>query len=284
MFNKIANRMLVPPFLINSLPKSGTHLLQKTIALFPGIQERYIHVCRSTLDLFEPLNFDEGDETLPIGIDWPEMISAQSLQKIFSSLNSKRFSYATCHLPFSDDTLKLIRKSKFKTLLILRDPRDIVLSHANYIGKNSNHFLYGLYKKLSQSDRIMTSITGLEKSTDPQEPQLLNIEDRYRSVMPWCSTQFNYTTYFEKLVGEQGGGTAITQHRELENIAKHLGLRYSNDHLDHIANNLFGGTVTFRNGLIGNWKSQLSEKHKYTFKKIAGELLIELGYEHDLNW
>ncbi|MGH2703243.1 MAG: sulfotransferase domain-containing protein, partial [Actinomycetota bacterium] len=44
------------------------------------------------------------------------------------------------------------------------------------------------------------------------------------------------------------------------------------------------GTATFRRGQIGDWRNHFNEDHKEAFKKMAGDTLIRLGYEHDLNW
>jgi len=41
---------------------------------------------------------------------------------------------------------------------------------------------------------------------------------------------------------------------------------------------------TFRTGKSGNWKTVFTERQKDLFKEIAGDLLIELGYEKDYNW
>ncbi len=45
-----------------------------------------------------------------------------------------------------------------------------------------------------------------------------------------------------------------------------------------------GGDSFFRKGASGDWKNYFSDKDKSLFKKIAGELLIELQYAEDLNW
>jgi hypothetical protein len=37
-------------------------------------------------------------------------------------------------------------------------------------------------------------------------------------------------------------------------------------------------------GAIGGWKNKFEHSHKEAFKKVAGNLLIELGYETDYNW
>jgi hypothetical protein len=39
-----------------------------------------------------------------------------------------------------------------------------------------------------------------------------------------------------------------------------------------------------RKGKTGEWKSNFSNKHKAIFKDIAGEMLIKLGYEKNLDW
>ena len=35
---------------------------------------------------------------------------------------------------------------------------------------------------------------------------------------------------------------------------------------------------------IGRWKKDMNTREKELFKKMAGEMLIELEYEKDLNW
>lgn len=37
-------------------------------------------------------------------------------------------------------------------------------------------------------------------------------------------------------------------------------------------------------GQAGNWKTFFSQRDRATFKEIAGDLLVEWGYEQDLNW
>ena len=40
----------------------------------------------------------------------------------------------------------------------------------------------------------------------------------------------------------------------------------------------------FRKGITGDWKNYMKPAHIARFKEIAGQQLIELGYEKDLNW
>ena len=40
----------------------------------------------------------------------------------------------------------------------------------------------------------------------------------------------------------------------------------------------------YRKGIAGDWKNHFNEENKRIFKEIAGDLLIQLGYEKDFDW
>jgi hypothetical protein len=40
----------------------------------------------------------------------------------------------------------------------------------------------------------------------------------------------------------------------------------------------------YRKGVAGDWKNHFTEEDRRVFKEEAGELLIRLGYEDDLDW
>ena len=41
---------------------------------------------------------------------------------------------------------------------------------------------------------------------------------------------------------------------------------------------------TFRSGKTGEWKQYFTNEHKKVFKAIAGDLLVQLGYEKNYDW
>lgn len=43
-------------------------------------------------------------------------------------------------------------------------------------------------------------------------------------------------------------------------------------------------TAEFRKGIVGDWRNYFTNDAKQQFKSIAGELLIELGYESSMSW
>ena len=45
-----------------------------------------------------------------------------------------------------------------------------------------------------------------------------------------------------------------------------------------------GKSHTFRSGKTGGWQQHFTEEHKKLFKDVAGDLLIDLGYEKNNDW
>jgi hypothetical protein len=273
------NRFLVPGFLLNSLPKSGTHLLEKVLTLFPGIRSANVHFDVTTAAQFqEPVGFQ--GVTVPIGVGSPQHVSLQSIRLSLQLV--KRGQFASGHISFSQGLADLLTELKMKSLLILRDPRDVVVSHAMYVPKTPKNMLFKYYQPLTPAERLMTSIVGIAKN--PDGPTLLNISERCRNVLPWTTQPFNYTTRFEKLVGPQGGGSREAQLDEIGNIARHLGFKHRRRDIELVAQQVFGGTSTFRKGTTGNWREHFTAEHKSAFKEVIGSLLIVLGYEKDNSW
>jgi hypothetical protein len=261
------------------MPKAGTHLLMKAMGMFPGIRRTRGQINNQISERYPPPRADQA--TTEIGVDWPRPVSLTALRDALHHIRPGRFALA--HTRFSDELAHLLNDLDMRTLLILRDPRDVVVSHAHYVANKPSHFLYSIYQPLSEPQRIMASIKGIPPSA-PEAPALLSIGERYRSLLPWLSHPLNATTRFEKLVGPQGGGSRENQVQEIRNCARHLNIRYSPDRLEYIATRLFGKTDTFRRGVIGGWKRHLSYEHKQALKEVAGPVLIELGYERHNDW
>lgn len=279
----VHNRYVVRGFLANSLPKAGTHLLAKTLSLFPGVPDYSSGI--EHLDIQWVKQFarpDDADEgPVPLGVTWPRPVPRAALRRALRQIRRGRF--CSSHAPHSAELSTLLNERGIKSILILRDPRDVVVSSAQYIPKTPHNPFHEMYLPLSKAERIMLTIRGREP-IQSGEPRMLNIGDACRSLVPWMQEPFNYTTFFHKLVGPQGGGDGTEQLVELRNLGHHLGLHYRKRDLERIARNTFGGTHTFRQGTSGGWREHFTDDHKRAFKEFAGQLLIDWGYEHDLDW
>lgn len=285
-------------FLVNSIPKAGSNLLTKVIELFPGYQASDIVISSpdrlSTLPTGNlgvlPVGRDgywgdgrdwNGENNIPIGVDWPLM---ENLEKIFYTLTPlRRNQYAAGHVPYSPDFSRLLHTMGIRTFVIIRDPRDIVLSHARFVSSNYYNTLFEYYLPLTEKERIMTSIQGIADE-DNISVKLLNIRERLDSILAWSNDPEVCMISFERIIGPQGGGTLDEQRTELRKIAEHLSIDSTDDELNTIATQIFGGTQTFRKGMIGSWKEAMTEEHKHTCKKLIGQHLINMGYEKDENW
>jgi tetratricopeptide (TPR) repeat protein len=265
---------------VNSLPKAGTNLLAKVVNMLPGIQQSKVHFGQSTFDQFKDVEAN-NDISIPVGVDFPQQLSLSVIQKLFEELKNGQF--ATAHIPYSNKLALLFHQLGIKMLLILRDPRDVVVSHAKYAASRPDHPMYALYQSLSEPDRIMTSIVGT-KQISQDGAVLLNIYERSKSVLPWVSKSFTNTTYFEKIVGPKGGGSRKSQIGEVQKIFQHLGIQFTTKDLEKIADQVFGGTHTFRKGVVGAWQDYFTEEHRRVFHKLAGQILVDIGYEQDDKW
>ena len=267
-----------PVRMINSLPKSGTYLLRKLMQLM-GFEATPIHISKQLTGF--RINGTPLERTIPAGVDWPEPIAPEAVRHNLGQLRNGQF--GTAHMPYSEAFGAVLENMGARTALILRDPRDVTVSHARYVAEEPSHFLYKLYQPMTWEERLMASIIGIRQAQSGG-PMLLNIRQRWESVMPWLDQDYNYTTTFEDMVGPQGGGDAETQMGEIQRFAEHFDVNAQEVELQKVADNLFGGTTTFRKGKIGKWREHFQPEHVETFKELAGDILIQLGYETDLNW
>ena len=280
--HSLYNRFVVQGFLLNSLPKAGTNLLAKICCALPGIRTRYesllhLDLPRLTGDR-KPQN---GDDAIPLGVTWPRPVPSGALRDALGEVG--RGSLVSVHAPWSAGLVKLLNERAMKSVLIVRDPRDVVVSAARYISRSPEHLFHNLYRPLSFDDQLTLTIRGLEPS-QAGEPRVLSIADACASLLPWFSEPLCRVTRFERLVGPQGGGCAGAQVEEIRSIADHLGLRTTPRARERIAATAFGGTRTFHAGKLGEWRSHFRPDHVRLFKEIAGGQLITMGYEQDDGW
>lgn len=269
-----------PRVLVNSVPKAGTHLLEKVLRLLPEFTSSGRHIdqfVRASTIQYPLPNHEAGDP----------FVEAPPNDFIKLVLRIMPGQYATSHLIYSEAISDALKQAGVTILGIVRDPRDIVVSFTRYVASQEYHYLFKEYNTMSLEDQITTTIIGIPELFSPYIsylPILMDINSNVRAYLGWSSQPNAYITTFEKLVGSQGGGSDAAQLIELRNITAHVGASYNDDQLAELAQNLFGGSATFRKGFVGDWQNHFTPAHKNTFKKIAGQLLIDLGYESNFAW
>lgn len=234
--------------LVTSIPKSGTFLLAKLVESLTGL-------------------------------------SAYGTVSILKSedANPKPGTFLLSHAPAVEKNIKLIRENKFKTIVLIRDPRDVIVSMYYYFGKR-HAAKCGLDYELDRDKLIMLYITKWYTTPNPDIPTGFYLKGDYQAFLDWRKFPNVHFTTYEALVGGKGGGNDEIQKKEIHALANFLTITLADDELIMLADSLYGDTATFRSGRIGSWKDHFTPEHVQAFKKYAGDLLIKLGYEKDYNW
>ncbi len=254
----------------NSYPKSGTHLLYQILYSTPGLKR------------------------------WDDIISVQALCGIMNTPNHIRWklgsapdrSIVRSHLMHSQEILDIFGEHHCKPLFIYRDLRDVAVSHARWVTKEKRIFLHDIYQQAPNFDKqLMNSIVGVPLGSpfgsNLSQP---NIAQDFARWHGWLQDSQTLAVRFEDLVGERGGGSEDKRLYIIGQIMDHLQVNLSAEEIRA----KFGSYAmnpeeshTFKKGgkgAIGGWQKYFKEDHKTEFKKIAGDLLIELGYETKLDW
>lgn len=249
----------IPGFLLNSVPKSGTHLMKQILLGIPNITHNPEHA------FYEGLRDNDHE-------------NFQKLSQI------KPNTFAAGHVYYSKEWAGMLRQLGIKHIFIIRDLRDIVISYTHFIvDKYPYHPLreYMTKQLKTPKERYMTLIQGIKL----KELSYPNIAEWYASFHGWLNDPNVFILTFEELMS-----SAESRRQALTRIAHFLwagqtppiGIPTMVQRMN--ANIKPASSITFRTGKIGNWKSEFDQELKTTFKKIAGHVLIQNKYEVNYHW
>jgi hypothetical protein len=237
--------------LINSQPKSGTHLLKRFCDL--------IDAKRYPMDLMGSLlrqtsrnplrNWIKGQHTSQygIGIDLSFPENKAKREWLFKKLSKVPDNhYILGHAPYSEELFKLLTSLDFKVIQIYRNPRDIVVSLMNHFLRFSNYPLHEEFVGTATTEeRLLLSIKGIYKNNGGVAP----LSTRIRGAKGWKHNDQVLSVEFEKLIGEKGDGTKKEQLDLLASMLEFVGQDVSK--VSQIANEIFfEGAETFNKGKI----------------------------------
>ena len=252
-----------PPVLANSFPKSGTHLL---VQMIDGMPDRvnYGAFLGSETSSFQLRERSEANTRAFIcGFVPGEVIRG--------------------HLYYEAPYAKALSDQNTVQYFIYRDLRAVVVSEAHYLREmNRWHRLAPYFQKLSIEDAIALSITGF----DPPVAGINypNIAERFARYRGWLAHPDCMCIRYEDLQSE--GRDAIVR-----DMAKFYLSHSSRTDLDleecagaMLANVAPQKSHTFRSGKKAGWQKEFTDKHYRLFDDVAGQLLLDLGYERDHTW
>jgi len=251
----LRGRITGPRVLANSIPKAGTNMMERALTFIPGMRMAPFRTLMS----------------------W----DASSSQRITRRLRRlRKGQFINAHLPANETTLGLVDELGIKTLFLIRDPRDVVISHYKYVNEiDTTHYSHDFIASLPDDNaRLKAVITG-------ETGVIESAADVWQQYSGWLTDPNTLVIKFEDLIGNQGGGSQELQYGVIDAIAMHLKIKISSSDIEYIAGNVFSKNAsTFRKGQIGNWKDIFTDEHVELFKEETGNLLIELGYETSGDW
>ena len=259
-----------PRILANSPPKAGTHVLSTLLDQMPKVMFSGRH--------YNPNDFrirQDDDSRESRRYDWSE------IERQYGRVRPGQ--YATGHFPASPEFQEIVHRLDLRTIVIFRDPRDMVVSAAHYIRGLKRHPLHEIYRAFGSVeeavDAAMSGVSGPDGRGHP------SIADRIAGYLPWLDDERVLTVRFEDLVGENGGGSRSAQLQAVSDIAAHIERPLSGAALQAVCDKVFAPTsATFRKGQIADWKNHLTDEQVERFRIELGDQLIRLGYENSLHW
>jgi len=244
---------------VNSIPKSGTYFLHQILS--------------STSFLNDFGNFVASRPTLTY-----RYRSFETLKAMFK--NPYKNEFCLGHLEYSALAHNYFKNTDTINILLVRDPRDIVISESFYL-TNSNifHKLHKFFKSLRNSnDRISFAMYGSSylKNCDVS---FESINQRYVAYFEWINKTKCYYLKYEDLIGENQINTI---RKLLIYLSNSLKIKIDIDkELTNIQDSLISNKKphTFRIGKKGRWKKILSSEQKKWFLTEMKDLLLYFGYE-----
>jgi hypothetical protein len=246
----------------NAIPKSGSKLL--------------FNILRS-LELIGPFVDTRLNEIKPFfnGAPTPKWWVLKQLDALRPG--DIRFGY----LYSSHDYVERLASNTWATFLIIRDPRDQIISEVYYaLQIHLGHALHDYLKQLPDMQAcINVLITGIEEGPLKR----VGVEGHYGRFQNWLEQPAICTIRYEDLIKDRNG--------EVNRILTHIRTKGFEPQIPHeeavqtlIAAMEPARSETYRKGRAGAWREHFSERNIELFKAHAGKLLIDLGYENDLDW
>lgn len=261
----------LPPILVNSLPKSGTHLLTQVVGALPSSKDWGTFLVSSPSLTMREVPADR---------------MARRIARLMPGEAAKG------HLYWSPTSAAALRGRQACSLFIYRDPRDVAASEAHYLANmNRWHRMHREYAALRDpAKQLLLSIRGRKDDDGSASVSYPDIGRRVSNYLGWIADPSTLAVRFEEL----------TDPRRVDDVIEQIVRSYAGLAGRHVQDANFDVKTsaarcrasidprrshTFREGGgKETWRRTFSEEHVRAFKDVAGELLIDLGYENDMDW
>ncbi len=264
-----------PILFANSFPKSGTHLLTQVMHGFCGFGFAV------EAGLPAVVTFD--------GLTGRQRSPAEILNDLKRLLPGD---IAYGHVHSFPEAVNFLCQEGIAGYFILRDPRDVAVSHVHYIAEMApGHILHRYYHEILPGfdERLEASVAGvpLEFLSSAgglaSEQPLPDIRSRFEPFLGWLDHHEVLVLRYEDFITDRHAAVVKVLDHAIE---RGFEPRYDRSEAIRllVASIDPAHSPTFRSGKVGGWRSAFNPEHIRLFKQTTGDLLIHLGYETSLDW
>lgn len=238
----------VPPVLLVSLPKSGTHLVERALCLWPQLY-RVVKptIRRRNVDRYGGL---------------PHLLDRLRPGQVL-----------VAHAAYSREIEEAATRNGVRAVFCCRDLRAVLASWAHHVVSLKSHYLHEVFAGIEDpKERIRMILEG-------------DGDGRFRSMVAtfqgnsgWMTSSC-HVVRFEELVGGRGGGSAEAQAKALDELWDFLDLPRDRATRDRIRRRVFSeASPTFRAGGKIPWQQTFDGDLTRLFESRTGNLLERYGY------
>ena len=253
----------VPPVFGNSKPKSGSHLLLQILNGFTQIM---------------PYQYVETDPIRTI----EKRGRRKSEREVLNELERiPRGAIGWGYVEASPENVAFLCQPHRLNYFIYRDPRDMLVSQVFFAtDMHAEHGMHQFYKSLPGfSERLKIAITGIDRDG----LYMVSVRQRYASVFEWLEQPHVMCIRYEDLINHRDA-TLDAMLDEVESTEYKIPVSRQKALSVLVEAIRPKKSRTFRSGKTGGWREHFTEENKNLFKDVAGDLLIELGYEKNNDW
>jgi hypothetical protein len=256
------------PIFLNSIPKSGTHLLMQALDEMDGIRPTGVHLQKAKV-------VRDGSEPVERSRD----IAWDKVEKVLRR-NARPGQYMSAHIWAQPELFEQLTTNGYSILFMIRDPRDVVVSQAAYVKRLRRHPDHERFSRALESDqdRYRAIIEGY--GADESGPVGVSLAERLEGFAPWLDHPDVLTCRFEDLIGPSGGGSRDVQTATLRKVAAAIGAPLDAAEAEALSGQVWSPrSATFNKGRIGGWRESFDDRTRELFDTVVGrELMDKYGY------
>jgi sulfotransferase 6B1 len=250
-----------PRIFLNSLPKAGTHLLMSIFDSTPGVMNSRLHIRNNSMGLDGSANSDG--------------INKAKFRSHLERINGGQVT--TAHLPYSREADQILCELDYRTVILVRNPKDLLVSRMHYISSLKRHPLHTWLTTqfMTDTERLLALIRG--GGPDSKMP---SYADTIAAFVGWKNAQNSLLIKFEDIIGEKGGGDNKVRAQSLQNIFVHIGIDGEQHAFHRLAQSADQSprSATFRKGVINDWKETFVPEVEEAYEREVALYGRALGY------